>query len=125
MKPQISQMTQISNKDPETYAIIGAAMKAHAALGHGFLEAVYQEVLALEFDSEDINYRKEVIIPIVYKGQTLNTNYLRATKIEKRLLLNFGSPSLEYKRLILSEQFRQSAQSVVSPLSPNSPLSLP
>jgi len=118
-------------RDPRTYAIIGAAMEVHRVLGPGFLEKVYQEALALELDERGIPFEREVLLPINYKGSVLNTkyfsdfvcyeqviaeckaitgltgvdesqaiNYLKATGFSVGLLLNFGTPSLQYKRLV-------------------------
>ena len=55
-------------KIKKTYKIIGAAMEVHRELGCGFLEPVYQETLAKEFDSQNIPYRPQPIVKIFYKG---------------------------------------------------------
>src|SRR5215467_13365838 len=65
----------LSKTDPRTYAIIGAAMEVHKQLGSGFLEAVYQESLAIEFTNRNIPFRREVRLPIHYKGELLATSY--------------------------------------------------
>jgi len=63
------------DRDPRTYAIIGAAIEVHRELGHGFLEAVYQEALALEFERCEIPFQREVELPISYKGKQLLCSY--------------------------------------------------
>jgi GxxExxY protein len=62
-------------KDPRTFAIIGAAMEVHGQLGHGFLEAVYQEALAIEMTARGIPHRREAELPVFYRQQRLNTSY--------------------------------------------------
>ena len=118
-------------RDPRTYAIIGAAMEVHRCLGPGFLEKVYQEALAIELSDRGVPFERERMLPIEYKGKVLQAkyfadficfeqviveckaisgltgaddsqaiNYLKATGFSVALLLNFGTPSLQYKRLV-------------------------
>lgn len=122
-------------KDPETYAIIGAAMEVHRELRPGLLEVVYQDALVVEFGARSIPFEREKLLKVFYKGKALPSffkadfvcfnsiivecksqatigavedaqviNYLRITGLERGVLLNFGPPSLQYKRLLLSKQ---------------------
>jgi len=50
-------------------------MEVHKKLGCGFLEAVYQEALAIEFANRNIPFRREVHLPVHYKGTLLTTGY--------------------------------------------------
>jgi GxxExxY protein len=140
--PQIAPINADSevNKDPQTYALIGAAMEVHKHLGHGFLETVYQEALAFELAARGIPFHREVTIPVRYKNHLLQCGYradfvcfesiilelnaisqltgadeaqtinaLKATGLQRALLINFGASSLDYKRLVFN--LRESAQS--------------
>ena len=76
----------------EAYKIMGAAFKVYNTLGHGFLEAVYQEALEIEFQKQGIPYEREKELKIYYD----------ATNHKLGLLLNFGCPDeLEYERKVL------------------------
>jgi len=68
-------MRDLTQRDPRTYKIIGAAMEVHRQLGCGFLEQVYQEAFALELKSREIPFSRELRFPVSYKGQCLNNHY--------------------------------------------------
>ena len=62
-------------EDERTYRIIGCAMEVHKELGHGFLEAVYQEALGREFEGQEIPFKSQPTIQICYKGRPLDKTY--------------------------------------------------
>lgn len=112
-----------------TEKIIGAAMRVHAALGNGFQEVIYQRALEIELQEANIAFAREVSMPVYYKGKQIGErrvdflidnkisvelkaihtlepvhfaqarNYLEAYNLEIGLLINFGSISLQFKRL--------------------------
>jgi GxxExxY protein len=68
-------MKELTENDPRTYAIIGAAIEVHKQLGCGFLEAIYQEALSIEFARRNVPFKREVRLPVHYRGQLLSTTY--------------------------------------------------
>jgi GxxExxY protein len=121
-----------------TGKIIGCAFEVHKVLGNGFQEVIYQRALSKEFDIQGLPYQREKEIPIYYKGIDIGTrrvdffvydkimveikainelenvhqaqviNYLEAYQIEIGLLINFGSPSLQFKRVMKTIKDRNS-----------------
>ena len=59
----------------ESYRIIGACFEVYKEKGTGYLEAVYQECLAIEFDSSVIPYEEKMDLKLHYKGQPLKQFY--------------------------------------------------
>lgn len=112
-----------------TSQIIGCAMRVHSALGNGFQEVIYQRALEIEMQLSGLSFVREMEMPIFYKEQLIGTrrvdffvedeimvelkaltqledvhlaqaiNYLEAYCIRTGLLINFGSSSLQFKRL--------------------------
>lgn len=65
----------MEERDPQTFAFIGAAMEVHAQLGHGFLESVYHEAFMMELTARGIPFRQEVQLPVYYKERRLTTSF--------------------------------------------------
>jgi GxxExxY protein len=112
-----------------TEKIIGSAMKVHTALGNGFQEVIYQRALEIEMKDAGVHFTREFSMPVYYKNQQIGErrvdffveekimvelkaiiqlenvhlaqakNYLEAYNIQVGLLINFGSISLQFKRL--------------------------
>ena len=123
-----------------TAKIIGCAMQVQSTLGPGYLESVYEKALAHELQKAGLSVACQQPIQVMYDGiiagdfiadmvvegrvivenkavQVLTkaheaqlVNYLTATGIEIGLLLNFGAPSLEFKRKYRTYRPKKSGQ---------------
>ena len=60
----------------EVFAIQGAIFEVNRHMGSGFLEAVYQECLALEFSARSIPFVAAKALSVTYKGQSLKASYV-------------------------------------------------
>ncbi|MCX9026430.1 MAG: GxxExxY protein [Candidatus Methanoperedens sp.] len=67
--------------------IIGAAIEVHKILGAGLLESAYEECLCREFSIGNINFEKQVQIPVLYKGIQLNCGYRADIIVDKKVIL--------------------------------------
>jgi GxxExxY protein len=58
-----------------THLIIGAAIEVHKTIGPGLLESAYEICMAREMDFRNLEYKRQMTVPINYKGQRLSTDY--------------------------------------------------
>ena len=114
----------------QMYAVIGAAQMVHRTLGRGLEELIYQEALEIELTERDIPFERQKVLRTYYKEHQLKKtymadlysngimielksvtqicpehraqlmNYMRITKTQKGLLINFGEKSLRVERFI-------------------------
>jgi GxxExxY protein len=62
-------------RDPRTGPIIAAAIEVHRHLGPGLLESAYEECLCHELHLMGLNFRRQVPLPVIYKGLPLDCRY--------------------------------------------------
>ena len=60
----------------ESYKIVGACFEVYNAMGCGFLEAVYQECLGIEFSKQTMPFEAQAPLELSYKGQMLEQKYV-------------------------------------------------
>ena len=63
------------DRDPITEKIHGAAIEVHKNLGPGLLESAYEECLCKELENANIPFQRQVVLPIKYKGDTIEPGF--------------------------------------------------
>ncbi len=113
-----------------TERVIGCAYAVSNGLGAGFLESVYENVLAVELSSAGIAYQRQKALQVFYAGEVVGQfaadflvedcvivelksvrtllpehqaqliNYLKASRLKVGLLVNFGTSKVQVKRMV-------------------------
>jgi len=119
---------EIQNK-ALTDRIIGGAIRVHKELGHGFLETMYEEALAIELAAVNVHFERQKLLPVFYREHLIGEHrldflverkvivelkaisalenihfailrsYLKAANLADALLLNFATARLTVKRV--------------------------
>jgi len=119
------------NTDKITESVISCAMEVSNALGSGFLESIYENALVIELREAGLKVEQQKAISVIYNGVVVGNytadivvndyvilelkaakaineihqaqllNYLKATGFHVGLILNFGTPRLGIKRMVL------------------------
>lgn len=123
----------LEHLNPLTEKIIGCAFKVSNTLGPGFLEKVYENALAHELRKSGLEFRQQYPVSVLYDGAIVGEfltdllvneqvvvelkasknlddaylaqclNYLKATGLPLCLLINFGTPRVQIKRVALTQ----------------------
>ena len=71
--------------------IIGAAIEVHKRLGPGMLESAYEECLCYELKLKNLNFERQVSVPIIYKEIKLECGYRMDVLVENKIVLELKS----------------------------------
>ncbi len=67
--------------------IVDAAMEVHTALGPGLLETAYEACLAHELSCRGLRVRRQVSMPVVYKGREIDAGYRMDLLVAERIVV--------------------------------------
>ena len=95
------------NSSELTGAVIGAAMKVHAALGPGLLESAYEACLCHELAKAGIAFRRQVPVPLRYAQVQLDCGFRIDLLVEDRLIVEIKSVIINFKVAHLRDGFRR------------------
>lgn len=117
------------------YKVTGCAMEVLNEIGHGLREKTYERALCVEFKRQDLKYTSQHIYPVHYKGEKVDDyipdleveerliveakvvesitdehigqvlNYLKITGMKVGIILNFKHAKLQWKKVVLSDQY--------------------
>ena len=76
-----------ASRDALTESVIGAAIEVHRVLGAGLLESAYEECLCHELQCRDLEFARQVALPVQYKTITLDCAYRMDVVVEGQLIL--------------------------------------
>jgi GxxExxY protein len=115
-----------------SFKIMQAAFEVHNQLGPGFLESLYEEAMTLELKAQDMHVERQKRIPVKYKSHVIGEpildtvvrekiileykavsefapiheqqalSYLKATGLTLAIVINFGTPRVQYRRIVNS-----------------------
>jgi GxxExxY protein len=57
------------------HEVVDAAFCVHSTLGPGLLESAYEQCMAYELDARDVPVRRQVLLPIDYRGYAIEAGY--------------------------------------------------
>jgi|SRR3972149_35307 len=132
---ELHELTNSTNKEKIIYKdlsfrIMEAVFEVHNILGPGYSENIYESALAKEFKDRKMDYTRQGLIEVNYKGVKIGEyrldmvvegkiilelkavselneifksqllSYLKATEMELGILINFGSKEVEFKRIV-------------------------
>ena len=119
-----------------TFRVVGCAMRVLNELGNGLREKTYERALCVELRYQGISFQQQHSYPVMYRGEHIDDyipdlevenrliveaktvekiidahigqllNYLKITRLDAGIILNFKQSRLEWKKVVLQKELR-------------------